>query len=381
MRPHGAPLVPRYPGTGLRRLLRNLATALYRPPSGAAPPPVLAVLNPTADCNLRCRFCFERADSAAAAVFGRPPECGELAGEEYGRLIDTLAHYRPTFYVTGGEPLLSAKTLPILQRIKARGLYVSLNTNGVLLAERARDLVQAGVDKVIVSIDGPRRVHNRLRGDSFEAMAHGIETLRRAKRAAGSPLPYIRAQCMLSPYNIGAMTDTADTVRALGLRELRFQHLMFAPSRTALDIDAAARELAVRLDVALPVVDPAAIDVEELRRQMARLARGRADGLVIRYEPDLPAARIADYYRARPPPFGNDCLSAWRRLNVSAYGELGPCQGVYLARYPETSVAAAWNGEPFRRFRRQVLRRGLFAHCLRCCHREYGRPRGGLEVH
>lgn len=370
---------PRYAATGAKRLWRNTLTWVHRPCSGWAPPPVLVVLNPTESCNLRCRMCFERGEDMAAGSWGDPGNADELSAELYHRLIRELSVFAPTFYITGGEPLVSDKTVAVIEHIKSHGLYVSLNTNGVLLKDNALALVESGLDKIIISLDGPAEVHDAIRGDTFNRIAQGIALVEKLKNERGTRTPLLRAQCVISPYNAGYLDRTAGAAAELGIGEIRFQHLMFAFSEDSLLPDNEERSLVAFGNVSSPVLQAGALDMSLLKSEIETL-RNRPLPPRIRFEPEIRTADLEGYYRDPLHAFRNDCLSPWRRLVISAQGLMGPCQGMYLERYPEVPVLEAWRGERFRRLRRHILGNGLFPHCLRCCHREYYGRRIGLDV-
>lgn len=370
----------KHAGTALKRLVRNAWTAWRRPPSGWSPPPVLVVLRPTERCNLRCRMCFDRGAETVSESWRSAPPRPDLSAADYHALIPDLARFSPTFYLTGGEPLLAEVTAPILSEIKGRGLYASLNTNGVRLKDWARELVDVGLDRLIVSLDGPREVHDAIRGATFEAVAEGLAAVRERKRKRGVRAPCIRAQCVISPYNAGALRETVAAARALGVEEIRFQHLMFAFSGAPPALDDFLKTVAVRARFSLFRLEPGALDVARLESDVRALRADRGRAPTVGFEPALGTRDLRGYYTDPAHPFCNLCLSPWRRLVVSSSGEMGPCQCFYLGRYPEMVPRELWWGERFRAVRRRMIERGLFAHCLRCCHREYYPPRLSLTV-
>ena len=80
---------------------------------------------------------------------------------------------------TGGEPQKNSR-LPILARmLRDEGIRVTLLTAGLLLAAQA-EAIAATVDDVIVSLDGPPALHNRIRRvpKAFERLAAGVQELR-----------------------------------------------------------------------------------------------------------------------------------------------------------------------------------------------------------
>jgi MoaA/NifB/PqqE/SkfB family radical SAM enzyme len=77
----------------------------------------------------------------------------------------------------GGEPLLRKDIGDIIREIKRLNRYCILYTNGTLMRERIDDL--AGVDQLVVSIDGDETTHDKIRGPGIYRKA--IEALELAK--------------------------------------------------------------------------------------------------------------------------------------------------------------------------------------------------------
>ena len=112
-------------------------------------------LSLTARCNLACPYCCPDVEE--------PP--GLLTLEQQIRVIRVATRLGvQTLRLTGGEPLLSRRLLPLLEAVtQARrdrsdpmaGLQaVALTSNGVLLSEpMARALRAAGLDRITISLD------------------------------------------------------------------------------------------------------------------------------------------------------------------------------------------------------------------------------------
>lgn len=128
-------------------------------------------------CNFSCRHCYSRGHSRPELPLGKV-----LA------LVDELARCRVAFVnFGGGEPLLYPHLLEVASHATARGLRVTMNTNGWLVdAEAARGLRDAGFRSVGVSLDGATaEVHDafRSRPGSFGRALDALEAL----AAAGVP--------------------------------------------------------------------------------------------------------------------------------------------------------------------------------------------------
>ncbi len=110
-------------------------------------------LSITDRCNLRCTYCMPQGIQAA-------PRQEILSFEEFLRIARAAVTLGIThFKITGGEPLVRKGTVPFIARLKALpGVEtVTLTTNGVLLAPLARQLADAGIDGVNISLDAADR--------------------------------------------------------------------------------------------------------------------------------------------------------------------------------------------------------------------------------
>ena len=104
-------------------------------------------------CNFRCPYCMPREVFGPGFEFLARDEI--LTFEEIARLARIFARLGVRkLRLTGGEPLLRSD-LPVLVAMLAEidGVELALTTNGSLLAQHARALADAGLDRVTVSLD------------------------------------------------------------------------------------------------------------------------------------------------------------------------------------------------------------------------------------
>jgi cyclic pyranopterin phosphate synthase len=130
-------------------------------------------------CNLRCQYCMPEEEYVWL------PREDILQFEEVGALVDVFSELGvEKIRLTGGEPLLR-RDLPTLVRLlagKPRIRDLAMTTNGVLLAEQARALHDAGLHRVTVSLDSlrPDRFKRLTRRDAHQKVLEGIEAAREA---------------------------------------------------------------------------------------------------------------------------------------------------------------------------------------------------------
>ena len=135
-------------------------------------------LSVTDRCNLRCQYCMPEEEYAWL------PRADLLTFEEISTLVDVFTTLGvEKVRLTGGEPLLR-RDLPTLVRLLARHPRLrdlALTTNGVLLAEQAQALYDAGLHRITVSLDTlkPERFRVLTRRDTHARVLAGIEAVRR----------------------------------------------------------------------------------------------------------------------------------------------------------------------------------------------------------
>ncbi len=125
------------------------STALAHPHSGEGGGGLrLVAWEVTRSCNLACIHC-------RAAAQDHPYE-NELTTEECFRFLDQIAEVsRPIVILTGGEPLLRPDIFDIASYGAGKGFRMTMAVNGTLLtAEKAKKMVEAGIQRISISIDG-----------------------------------------------------------------------------------------------------------------------------------------------------------------------------------------------------------------------------------
>lgn len=121
----------------------------------------------TATCNLNCLHCYAR----------RLAGLSELALGEKLALVKEIGQAGVSYVnISGGEPLLHPHLGPILEGLRDYGIEMSVVTNATAVRDDVLRLLARTETSVIVSLDGPQQVHDRLRGKGSHAKA--IEGLR-----------------------------------------------------------------------------------------------------------------------------------------------------------------------------------------------------------
>ena len=179
-------------------------------------------------CNLRCHYCMPEVDYAWL------PRETLLTFEEITALAGAFGEVGvDRVRITGGEPLLRRELPRLVSQLAALPPVrdLALTTNGVLLADKARALRDAGLHRITVSLDtlDPRRFETLTRFDEHAAVLAGIDA---AARAGFDSLKI--DSVIMRGVNDDELVDLIEYGRSVGA-EVRFIEYMDVGGATRLE--------------------------------------------------------------------------------------------------------------------------------------------------
>src|ERR1700683_1281341 len=143
--------------------------AHLQPRSALTSMPIL-ILNVHSHCNCRCVMCdiWKRETHEQIRVADLDRHRASLRNLGVRQVV-----------LTGGEPLLHGDLAALCDFFRQENIRLTLLTTGLLLFKRAHDVATL-FDDVIVSIDGPRPVHDAIRRvhGAFDVIAKGVAEIR-----------------------------------------------------------------------------------------------------------------------------------------------------------------------------------------------------------
>jgi cyclic pyranopterin phosphate synthase len=164
-------------------------------------------------CNFRCVYCMPK------EVFGRDyrflPRRELLTFEEIERISRVFVGLGVhKLRLTGGEPLLRRDLEILVERLAALGdVDLALTTNGSALAQKARVLADAGLDRVTVSLDSLDDEIFRTMNDVDFPVARVLAGI---DAAAAAGLPVKVNVVVKRGLNEGSVLDIARRFRGTG---------------------------------------------------------------------------------------------------------------------------------------------------------------------
>lgn len=219
---------------------------------------------------------------------------------------------------SGGEPQLHSDLASLASLFRSRSIRVTLLTAGLLLRAHSRAVAET-VDDVIVSLDGPAPIHNKIRGVSraFELLADGIRALRGIR-----PEVRVAGRSTVQKSNSRYLRDTVMTSHEIGLNSISF--LPADVSTEAFNRPGGwppERQRAV-------ILEPAEIDAlgAEIELLIRECASDIASGYIVESPEKL--RRISRHFRAQlgqVSPVAPRCNAPWVSAVIEADGSVRPC--------------------------------------------------------
>ena len=212
-------------------------------------------LSVTDRCNLRCAYCMPEEDYVWL------PREDILHFGETAHLVDVFADLGvDKVRLTGGEPLLRKELYRFVKMLATnpRLRDLAMTTNGVLLAEQAGALREAGLGRVTVSLDTlrPERFKALTRREALPQVLEGIEAVGRM----GWPGLKLDTVLMrgVNDDELGDMIEYARKVSA----EVRFIEYMDVGGATQWSMDrvVSRAEMLTRLGARYGAIEPVVED-------------------------------------------------------------------------------------------------------------------------
>lgn len=254
----------------------------------------------TERCNLRCRYCMP------AEGIPLTPKLHLLSFEEIERLaVMFVALGVRKIRLTGGEPLVRTGVEELCAALSGiAGLStLALSTNGVLLQQKARQLREAGVSQINISLDtlAPEKFKRITLRDNLDSVLEGIRIATRAG------FDSVKINCvMIRGFNDDEIVDFVELANALGVHVRFIEFMPFSGNGWSMESLISCREIREVIETRYALDPVEAID-EVRGPAMEFLVRGGGGSVGF-------IATITE-----------PCCHSCSRLRITADGEFRTC--------------------------------------------------------
>lgn len=167
----------------------------------------------TRNCNLRCAFCGQWGKKG----FFSDALGEEMTLEEWKKIVVQLKNDMPKITLWGGEPLVSPFFDELLSFIKKEGFKTEIITNGVLI-DKHKAIIENCVDKIYISLDGIKDVHDEIRGKGvYDKVINNIREINHKN---------IVIMSVITPKLIESLNEFLKELDTLNIRALYLQDMI-----------------------------------------------------------------------------------------------------------------------------------------------------------
>jgi radical SAM protein with 4Fe4S-binding SPASM domain len=221
--------------------------------------------------------------------------------------------------LSGGEPLMHSDFWGLCEVLGGAGIGVTVLSTGLLLNRHAERLVQH-CDDIVVSLDGPREIHNEIRNipRAYEKLAEGVA----AVRATGGAVS-VSGRCTVQRHNFRALRATVEAAR-----ELRLDRISFLAADVSTDAfnrpDGWDTAKTAQVALSEDDLEPLRAELEAFERECEREFK---DGFIAE-SPEKLRTRILRYYEAlngRADFSPIECNAPWVSTVIETDGTVRPC--------------------------------------------------------
>lgn len=352
---------------------------IYFSQTGKSDWPSTIFLSINSICNSKCKMCDVGQGIKDSQFYknlridGKKPV--ELKLSRLKKLIDEVKHFKPVISVISTEPLLYQDLFKFAKYVRKAGLEIAVTTNGILLKKFAKDFVEADINNIWVSIDGPARTHNFVRGvpQIFQKATGGIKEIEKWKKKLGKVNPKLNINYTISNYNFDKLNEFMETIMPLNPVMITFGHYNYVTPDMAREHNEKYKDVVKVTASCVSAVDLKKIDPQILLKQINQVKKKWGKKVILGFSPDMTSLKqVEDFYQNPHVIIAKRaCAAPWTVAQILADGSLTistRCFNMNLGNINKTSFAEAWNSPEFCKFRKMIKKQGMFVPaCTRCC--------------
>lgn len=351
---------------------------LYRKPSL----PRSIVVRVTEQCFLTCKFCAQGKEGGR--VDRRNLKESSIQLDTLKKIIDETANWniKPFFKFTGGEPLLLGLSLiDRIQYMRKKNFVVKLNTNGMLLKDKriAQKIAESDLNYLSISLDGPREIHNRLRGNNklFDSIMEGIDNVQYYRNELNKKNLMILISMVISSENFDQIEEVYKIACDKKIDWFNIQFLNFTTPETS-----ESSHLYIKQQFGIEdapwkyFCDPKYNNIipEIIEKSIKKIISKRAKVPVSILGNYKTTQDISKYYFSTRLMKKNICQVPFTGMHI-----VMPGKAIYCIDYPfyeygdlrYDSIEKVWNGDKAKKYRKDILNyyrsnKSNYPHCQRC---------------
>ena len=170
----------------------------------------IVLLMPHSRCNCRCVMCD---------IWRANEHKQEISRGALEKHLDVFRKFKVRQVVfSGGEALMHSNLWTFCESLKELQTKITLLSTGLLLQAHAHEVIH-WCDEVIVSLDGSREIHNKIRNipRAYERLAEGVKALKLINSSFR-----VSARCVIQRANFSDLPNIVEAAHEIDVDEISF---------------------------------------------------------------------------------------------------------------------------------------------------------------
>lgn len=319
--------------------------------------PINIVWDITYRCNLDCKYCLFAKNKLHTFQ-------DELPLDKILKFVEQVSKYKPSFYFTGGEPLLRNDLEKIINKIHFLKMRVGLNTNTTLATEkRLLSLDKAGLDYIIISLDMNEIATDSIRGAGVYGKAVGAIKMIKDLNLKMKVI----VNCVLSESNYQHLDAFLDSADSLGIDALKISYIYFNTKEEAQKhYEECANRLSEKIipDYFEKELPGCGVDIsEKIESVMSKIKKMKTP---VSFNPNLSRSEIINWFNSSKK-LNRKCLYTFNVVRISPNGDVYPCHFINkpIGNILSDDLLIIYNNKFYKKLRSE-LKKTLLPGCVRC---------------
>ena len=170
----------------------------------------IIILMPHSRCNCRCVMCD---------IWKGNNNVQQLEESDVEKLLNSLITLKTKLVVmSGGEALMHPNFFRLCDILRSYKIKISILSTGLLLKKYANEII-AKTNEVIVSLDGSKEVHDKIRNipEAFNKLKDGVAGIKNLNKEYR-----VTARCVVQKANFKDLPNIVDAAKDIGLDQISF---------------------------------------------------------------------------------------------------------------------------------------------------------------
>lgn len=329
-------------------------------------------------CGMSCKMCDIGIQNQEASLYQNLQGGGQNEILDPGLLIRRCKEsgkMPQMIHLVGTEPTLYRELPMLIQSLKELEKQVLVTTNGIHLKEMLVPMLDAGVDKILISIDGPERLHDEIRGRKglFAQIMQVLKEHQKEIKKAEKRGFEVAACCAVTPMNYLYLPEMVQEIGKQGIRNIWCTHMNYVDVHIAKLHNASHRDYPIGPSCIHEKMNPKKVN-PWLMSESIRAARQKALSLHMEFVEAPQITNVDDYEKLyhRPQAIVGQkiCTAPFRTMQINADGSacvMSRCYQMKMGNLKDHTLMELFYSCEMEDLRRQVVKQEQWDPCKRCC--------------